>query len=445
MNKISCDVCMDLLPLVKDGIASEDSKHAVEAHVTECALCRRLYQMSDTRAGNVEKSWVRLVNRMRFWFILILMFGISFGLGLADGQEMFYNSILMPVIGVAGYFIFSWKAVIIVPLLLLITEVCNWLMAVLRGIEEADLFSSLWWIVICSFFVLLGIVIAGLLHWALSKKEWKIRVLRIAGLVAATVLISGVAVFANALVGNPVSRYLATQTAKQVVKETYAGTDYEIEEIMFSFKDTQYYAHIVSPSSRDTVFSLCIDLRGNLRHDNYEHLVLNGNNTAARLSREYRALVDTVLVSPDFPYASDIGFGDLMFESREWLGESGYPASLVQEELEMDKEYDVSALGKEAGELVLYVQDEVVTVERAAEILLDLRRIFDEKNIGIYSVDFVLEPLKKEVQGDVWVRTGHFLYSDIYEEGMAERVRAAHDAVVKRFAEEDAKRAPEEP
>lgn len=30
MNKISCDICMDLIPLVKDGIASEDSGNAVK-------------------------------------------------------------------------------------------------------------------------------------------------------------------------------------------------------------------------------------------------------------------------------------------------------------------------------------------------------------------------------------------------------------------------------
>ena len=30
MNEINCNVCMDLIPLVQDGIASEDSRKAVE-------------------------------------------------------------------------------------------------------------------------------------------------------------------------------------------------------------------------------------------------------------------------------------------------------------------------------------------------------------------------------------------------------------------------------
>lgn len=40
MNEISCEVCMDLLPLVQDGVASGDSVRAVEAHVAACQHCR---------------------------------------------------------------------------------------------------------------------------------------------------------------------------------------------------------------------------------------------------------------------------------------------------------------------------------------------------------------------------------------------------------------------
>ena len=42
MNKISCEICKDLIPLVKDGIASEDSVAAVEEHIKECENCKAL-------------------------------------------------------------------------------------------------------------------------------------------------------------------------------------------------------------------------------------------------------------------------------------------------------------------------------------------------------------------------------------------------------------------
>ena len=40
MDKISCDICMDLIPLVKDGIASEDSCDAVTKHISKCEKCK---------------------------------------------------------------------------------------------------------------------------------------------------------------------------------------------------------------------------------------------------------------------------------------------------------------------------------------------------------------------------------------------------------------------
>ena len=32
MSKISCDTCLDLIPLVKDGVSSQDSRKLVEDH-----------------------------------------------------------------------------------------------------------------------------------------------------------------------------------------------------------------------------------------------------------------------------------------------------------------------------------------------------------------------------------------------------------------------------
>lgn len=43
MNEITCGLCMDLIPLVRDGIASGESRDAVERHVQSCAACRKLY------------------------------------------------------------------------------------------------------------------------------------------------------------------------------------------------------------------------------------------------------------------------------------------------------------------------------------------------------------------------------------------------------------------
>ena len=41
---MTCDVIRDLMPLCADGVASEDSRAAVEAHIRTCAACRALYE-----------------------------------------------------------------------------------------------------------------------------------------------------------------------------------------------------------------------------------------------------------------------------------------------------------------------------------------------------------------------------------------------------------------
>ena len=114
--------------------------------------------------------------------------------------------------------------------------------------------------------------------------------------------------------------------------------------------------------------------------------------------------------------------------------------ALITEDLVLDRVYDIRELGAKAGKIVLYVQDETVTVERAAEILLEVRRLMDLGGVPFYAIDFVLEYPKPE-DGE-WregrVETQEFLYLDIYEEGMVERVSVANDAAIAYHAERDA-------
>lgn len=44
--KITCDVFYDLMPLVKDGVASEQSCELLKEHRKECENCRKLFEDS---------------------------------------------------------------------------------------------------------------------------------------------------------------------------------------------------------------------------------------------------------------------------------------------------------------------------------------------------------------------------------------------------------------
>lgn len=271
----------------------------------------------------------------------------------------------------------------------------------------------------------------------------KKKALKIAALAAAAVLIAGVGAFANSLVGNPVSRALAAGTAKKHLAKNYAGTDFFVQDISFSFKDGNYYAHIKSPSSIDRYFSLCISMGGRLVRDSYSD-VMSGSNTARRLNGAYRELAGTVLESPVFPYPGEIAFGDLAFIPREYAGAEDVPSyALIEEDLETDKLYDIPGLGERAGHLVIYVDDETVSAGRAAEIMLEISRLMEEGGVPFYAMDFVLRRPRGEddrrPEGRVEVR--QFLRADIYEEGMEERVRAANDAQLAYYAAQDAEKA----
>ena len=272
------------------------------------------------------------------------------------------------------------------------------------------------------------------------KKKW----LKIGALIAALMIIGGLSMFANALVGNPVSKWLAARTAEKHLEEVYGDTDFEIEKVGFNFKDIDYYVHIKSPSSEDSSFSLRIDMWGNLFLDTYESRVLQGSNTQNRLYMEYRALVDEVLEAPDYPFTSYIAFGDLKvgFSAPDIeVGVPYWPESyVILDKVELDKKYDIRELAKTAGYLVIYVEDEVVSIERAAEVLLELKEVFDRRNVPFYAIDFVLEYPRKEEGGTIKegrVNVEGFLRSDIYEEGLVERVRTADEELNAYYAEQD--------
>lgn len=172
MNKITCDMCKDLMPLVKDGIASEDSRLAVEEHVKSCETCKKQYDgeiIEPSINVDLERELVKLKRRLQTFSTVLMMFGVFFGLSLTASNEMFYNSLIMPLVGALGYVIFRWKAVYQVPILLLALQFMINFLGMARGMEYMPVMGVVMWVGIYSIFVELGVVVAGLLHFAFRK------------------------------------------------------------------------------------------------------------------------------------------------------------------------------------------------------------------------------------------------------------------------------------
>ena len=264
----------------------------------------------------------------------------------------------------------------------------------------------------------------------------------IAILLAVAVLL-GAVWLGNGFFGNPVSALLARRTLKRYVKETYAHLDLQTDRFGYNFKTGGYFAHMASETSRDTAFYINMDMLGHVTYDSFDTWVTGKMNTEQRVEEQYRQMVKDVLDSSGFPYASDIKGGTLEFaQDWEWGDDRDHSYAIPREELVMDKEYSLSeirSLGSRAGILTIYVQDGIVTVERAAEIVLHTKALFDAEDVPFYRMDFVLQYPKPE-DGSPWpdedIRA-ELLYDQICEEGLTERIRESHEAIYERFARMD--------
>ena len=181
--KTECSVVRDLLPLYVEDMVSTETAQYVKSHLAECPECQA--ELESLKAGEgltaIEKNPVeevakakpfkKMMKQMNRQFYSIayaaLIFLIFLGFGWTGGENLMYNSLIMPVVGIFGYYVFRWKAIYKVPILLLIidTFVC------LFKLVDLDLYSAFLWTLIYSIFVFVGIAIAFLLHFAFRKEK----------------------------------------------------------------------------------------------------------------------------------------------------------------------------------------------------------------------------------------------------------------------------------
>ena len=178
-----CNIVQDLLPLYAENMVSPETAQFVQTHLRQCPDCQaELSTLQDssslapleqvTSAHRAEDSAFRtFMKRMNRRFeslayLLIICF-IFLGFGWTGGEHLMYNSLLMPVVGMFGYYVFRWKAVFKMPMLLLVVD----LFVCASGLVDLSLYSAMLWTGIYSLFVLAGIVVAFLLHYAFRKEE----------------------------------------------------------------------------------------------------------------------------------------------------------------------------------------------------------------------------------------------------------------------------------
>lgn len=270
--------------------------------------------------------------------------------------------------------------------------------------------------------------------------------------ITAFLLIIGVIWFANGLLGNPISKTISNNSAKEYIEKNYPNMDLNISDAFYNFKTGTYDIEVKSPTSKDTHFYLSISSFGKITYDSYENDVVDRYNTFNRINESYSSKMEKVFDSNDFPYESEINFGEIMDienlkENLEINKNNGltYPIYGIDvKKLELDKDYNMYEMGKKAGHIVFYAEDEEITVKKASEILLNIKNILDEENISFYAIDFILEKPRNEEgtpsSDDASIRIEHFLYEDIYEENLEQRISKAEKDLKKYYEIIDSKK-----
>lgn len=172
MNKLSCDICMDLMPLVQDGVASEDSVLAVEEHIASCPVCRALYQAPPAAEKNDRAVAVKIKHKLQTFCAFLTVLGMFFGISLLENQGNLYILFVMPLIGACSYPVYRWKALWKDPLILSVLYLIAHMISLAQG-AELNLLGMVLWILMITVFTDVGVLIVGLLHFAFRKEKSK--------------------------------------------------------------------------------------------------------------------------------------------------------------------------------------------------------------------------------------------------------------------------------
>ncbi len=361
--KCSCDVILDLIPLVKDGVASQDSRDLVLHHVEICQSCKEEFENYNPNALNKidDRKIISSIKKNIFIMGLILLaIGSMIGVALSNSSSMFYNFIIMPVIGVLGYLILKTKWYFALVGMFGLSYV--WLVTsgiVQDGFAIEVFHYSIYLSGIYTFLVFLGVVIAKLLGFAFNKNKKILRA--VAGIVA--FLLIGIILFVtNAFVGNPITAKIADNAIKRYVENEYPFLNLEVEKSRYNFKNISYVAKAKSKTNIDIHFNIYYR-EGKVQRDDYDSYVLGMFNTLQRLSEEYSNLARALI-------ANELGFKNnstmVMYDKDEY----GH----AEEILKLGMPFDRSLPLKSEVTIRLDLPDN--SIESIAKILTNAHRVF---------------------------------------------------------------------
>ena len=259
------------------------------------------------------------------------------------------------------------------------------------------------------------------------------KIIRIIGII---ILILILLTPAFLFLGNPVSYVLTFASTGICILFEHPELDVQLDRIVYDFKFGGYNAYYSSPSSIDTHFIFVCDGLGRIRYNSIE-CIYDGTNTFDRIQTNYQSACDAAL-DAEFSFELNFGYSQITVEHGNEVSSINKDFGILMadiENLELDGDYDFRVYAAKHGRIYLSVFDPQVTPQRAAQILLEVKEHFDRENIPFYAVELMLNT--NGVSEDyVWLVD--FLYQDIYEEGLADRVAVSNNLTHDHYEEKEA-------
>lgn len=180
---VSCAVVQDLMPLVRDGVASPESEALVKAHIETCASCRALWDAlpaAEAQPALPDDDAVlhKVKARVSLWLLLVVVIGLMLGMAIMNsGRAIGLIFVIFPLTcGVARWFDDGvWK---LVPVLAAAIALIQSLPSLFAAMEFTTFASALFSYlrgacppaVLLAVICLVGALTASLLRYAVKGK-----------------------------------------------------------------------------------------------------------------------------------------------------------------------------------------------------------------------------------------------------------------------------------
>ena len=381
----NCDLCMDLIPLVADGLASRESEDFVEKHILICPECRNYYQdysrdgLGDYEKMEDERIIKNIKKNLLIRGVILALLGSLVGMFTVNTEYVFYNILLIPLIGGLSYYYLRKKSYLVLVGVFLISSLGNTMVMMVAdpsyglGNIKAGFSMGL----IYGALVFIGLVL-GLLFVKLTTRKEKLWI-RLLSLILASGFLVYVLIFLNGFYGNPISKALAKKNAQAYIEERYPGENLSLDKLAYDFKDGSYYAIYLKEGSVDYRLNLYFDQKSKVRGDNYEEAIGGGFNTYLRLSEAFN---EDVLGDLKTVLASDKLFGYFT---------SSLNSEKLYSEFQLDESYNRKKMAKLMDEsFYINIERDQVDFDQLYKDLIEVYNFLEENKLEVKKLSIAI-------------------------------------------------------